>query len=189
VTKPICAEPGCTEASYARGFCQRDYNRHRNRGEFQGTNLIAPHDITGRRYGLLVAIRREGKLWICRCDCGATRRATVSALNAGDYRHCGNRSLHRNNVNAGYRTVHTRLEAQFGKASTYPCVDCGYQAAEWSYDGTDEQQVGKSSAYSRDLGHYQPRCVQCHTDYDMKHGQRGIVAGRLHRRPARRLPG
>lgn len=46
-------------------------------------------DITGKRYGHLVALyptekRRHGNVvWICKCDCGNLREITVANLNAG----------------------------------------------------------------------------------------------------------
>lgn len=180
-----CIADGCTKPNFARGLCTTHYSRQRNNGDFRHQPLNAPHDITGKRYGQLVALRKEGKQWLCQCDCGGTRLSPVGMLNAPDgYRHCGNREIHRHRVNAGYRAVHTRLEAAFGKASNYSCVDCGAaRAAQWSYDGTDENQVGGNNAYSYSLGHYQPRCLDCHTAYDMQYGLRGVVNGTLKRRP------
>src|SRR6476619_7132131 len=40
-----------------------------------------------------------------------------------------------------YRTAHDRVVRQRGRASEYACVDCGYQAAHWSYDGTDPEEL------------------------------------------------
>jgi len=49
-------------------------------------------DITGKRFGKLVAIRTIGKkrgayLWLCKCDCGNTTEVTSSKLNRN--RSCG----------------------------------------------------------------------------------------------------
>ncbi len=51
-------------------------------------------DITGQRFGRLVAIRPIGKrgkgfAWLCRCDCGQTREATAAQLLEGIVRSCG----------------------------------------------------------------------------------------------------
>jgi hypothetical protein len=51
-------------------------------------------DITGQRYGALVAVRflrRQGHktVWLCRCDCGAQTEASLHALVAGDRISCG----------------------------------------------------------------------------------------------------
>lgn len=54
-----------------------------------------PRDITGRRFGRLVAIRPVGKdihrniLWLCRCDCGGTRIIAASPLISDCYHSCG----------------------------------------------------------------------------------------------------
>lgn len=53
-------------------------------------------DITGKRYGKLVAIYPLGRtdesgsmLWSCRCDCGNEVNASVSCLNKGNNKSCG----------------------------------------------------------------------------------------------------
>lgn len=52
-------------------------------------------DITGKRYGKLVAIRpteerRFGKVvWECKCDCGNTRYVASSELQNGHVKSCG----------------------------------------------------------------------------------------------------
>lgn len=52
-------------------------------------------DLTGQRFGHLVAIRPEGRsddgkvLWICRCDCGNTATVRSSLLNSGHTKSCG----------------------------------------------------------------------------------------------------
>lgn len=51
-------------------------------------------DITGQRFGLLTAVRREkskgGKTqWLCVCECGHTKIAETSMLKAGKTWHCG----------------------------------------------------------------------------------------------------
>lgn len=56
-------------------------------------------DITGERYGRLVAIRPVGEkqypcgakltLWECECDCGNTVSVTLSSLTTGNTKSCG----------------------------------------------------------------------------------------------------
>ena len=52
-------------------------------------------DLTGQRFGRLVAIEISGKnryghrLWLCRCDCGRTTCAVTGALRGGLIRSCG----------------------------------------------------------------------------------------------------
>jgi len=69
----------------------------------------------------------------------------------------------------GYQGAHRRVHALRGKAEEHICVDCGTQARHWSYDHADPaerlcSQLG--SPYSLDPGHYQPRCLSCHTRFD-----------------------
>lgn len=55
-------------------------------------------DLTGRRFGRLVVIERQGTqkdawhydpLWLCRCDCGTECLITGPALRYGKTRSCG----------------------------------------------------------------------------------------------------
>lgn len=53
-------------------------------------------DLTGRRFGRLVAMRptgesnpKKGRLWECRCDCGNTRIVPAAYLLEGEVRSCG----------------------------------------------------------------------------------------------------
>ena len=62
-----------------------------------------PIDITGMRFGRLVAIRevddpRKDTYWLCECDCGNTIIVTSSSLRNGNTRSCG--CLHRDRLAA-----------------------------------------------------------------------------------------
>jgi DNA-binding XRE family transcriptional regulator len=48
-------------------------------------------DITGQRFGRLVAVTRTtgGASWLCQCDCGNTTVSFVSYLRSGHTRSCG----------------------------------------------------------------------------------------------------
>lgn len=52
-------------------------------------------DISGMRFGRLIAIKRVGadehrrSLWMCVCDCGKETVATLAALNTGHRTSCG----------------------------------------------------------------------------------------------------
>lgn len=72
-----------------------------------------------------------------------------------------------------YAGAHTRLALTKGKARHHECADCNKQAAHWSYDHSDPNElvaVGLSAnpiAYSADPNHYVPRCVPCHKLFDL----------------------
>jgi hypothetical protein len=51
-------------------------------------------DLTGQRFGRLVVERREGSIdgqaaWICKCDCGGTKRVRGYQLRSGKTASCG----------------------------------------------------------------------------------------------------
>lgn len=68
----------------------------------------------------------------------------------------------------GYRGAHCRCEARFGPIGSQRCVDCGGRAADYSYTGEDSEELydERGRAYSLSPNFYQPRCRQCHHDFD-----------------------
>lgn len=53
-----------------------------------------PADLTGKRFGRLVALYRKSKpkrpiKWICKCDCGTTKPVSAYCLMNGDTQSCG----------------------------------------------------------------------------------------------------
>lgn len=55
---------------------------------------MAAQDITGQRFGRLVALRLERRadgrqFWRCACDCGAERVVNMASLKKGNTRSCG----------------------------------------------------------------------------------------------------
>jgi hypothetical protein len=74
------------------------------------------------------------------------------------------------------QVAHKNVQALRGKASEYPCVECGNQAKDWAYTGEDPQQMyGPSSGkggrdaytfYSVDPSFYRPMCASCHSKRD-----------------------
>lgn len=67
----------------------------RNGGVGGGVGGGKPIDLTGKRYGKLVAIKRVGRskdrdsLWLMKCDCGNTCVKNARSLNNGDVTSCG----------------------------------------------------------------------------------------------------
>jgi hypothetical protein len=70
-------------------LAQPDHDRHRR------ASMARPIvDITGQRFGKLVAVRRVGSrgrnpLWECQCDCGSTHQAMSVNLRSGGTKSCG----------------------------------------------------------------------------------------------------
>jgi hypothetical protein len=46
-------------------------------------------DLTGRTFGRLRAIRRDGLYWVCECACGTTKRVRDYNLTADNTKSCG----------------------------------------------------------------------------------------------------
>lgn len=131
-------------------------------------------DLAGQRFGMLVAQRmvglnRYGKaVWSCLCDCGSELSVLSNSLVSGRTTTCGCHGI----VAPSYTAAHTRVYRSRGRASDYPCVDCGGEAEEWSYDSTGvrEHEALRGNSllkYSSDLDSYSPRCVPCHRKLDL----------------------
>lgn len=61
-------------------------------------------------------------------------------------------------------TLHKRIHRKLGKASAYPCTDCGGKARDWSLETTK---------YSDDPADYRARCRKCHVKRD-GHSRNGV---------------
>ena len=93
------------------------------------------------------------------CESPACHREFMGRRSKGRGRFCSlscrpqNRCGRPQKADAGYGALHLRVHKARGKASEYPCVDCGQPAYDWSrIHGRD----GKS------IWDYQPRCRKCH---------------------------
>lgn len=69
----------------------------------------------------------------------------------------------------GLSGAHTRVSRLWGRASLYQCIECGAQAKDWAYDGTDPSQLLGSRDKNVDPGwyspypeYYMPMCRTCH---------------------------
>lgn len=52
------------------------------------------HDITGQQFGRLTAVKRlpfkrPHSVWLCRCECGRTKKVALASLRRGLTRSCG----------------------------------------------------------------------------------------------------
>jgi len=62
--------------------------------ETRGQTRGKPFDISGMKFGSLVAVKIDGKkgrqnLWLCECDCGNYHHTTVYLLKSGGVKSCG----------------------------------------------------------------------------------------------------
>lgn len=66
-----------------------------------------------------------------------------------------------------YFGAHARVKRERGPASQHICP-CGLQAREWSYDGSDpNEMVENRLRFSADPEHYRALCSRCHRQADM----------------------
>lgn len=69
----------------------------------------------------------------------------------------------------GYGAAHDRVKRIHGSASQHKCADCPAQAAHWSYNHDDPDELrAPQGAYSHKADHYSPRCVPCHKRFDLE---------------------
>lgn len=171
-----CDINGCDNLarSGTAALCAKHYHRVYRNGTLDRKPIEPRYDdVTGRRYGTLIAIRRTGQQWLCTCDCGNTRRASAGELNrTGDKNTCGTPGRHLNDF-VQYHAAHERVKRERGPASNHRCADCGRAAYHWSYDHEDPDEVVsneeriKGVAYSLKTEHYVARCVPCHKVFDL----------------------
>lgn len=137
----------------------------------------------GKRFGKLTARSRAGSskdgqaLWSCECDCGETTVVRAGQLHGGKTQSCGclgaerTREVLTKEV-VTYLSAHARVRRLRGAARTHRCFDCGGQALDWSYDGSDPADLrdsrpnGYGARYSLDPGRYVARCRACHNAHD-----------------------
>lgn len=168
-----CPVTDCPKAIHRGGYCYAHYMKNWRYGTPTPNHPRRYEDVTGQRFGTLTPIKREGIFWICQCDCGETRRASMGELNrTGQNNTCGIPGKHLSE-DVEYTAVHGRVRNLHGSARQHACVSCGEPALHWSYDHLDpEERISQAErtagiAYSLKTEHYQARCVPCHKRYDL----------------------
>lgn len=168
----MCSIDGCQSPVKRLGLCYGHYMKQWRYGDAKHQPAKRGTDITGRRYGSLVALEPATRgMWLCQCDCGVTKAIRVGDLNRGSIRSCGNRLEHPRKEVITYAAAHDRVEAHKGLARSHVCIDCGRSADHWSYDHTDPDEMHEYDGryllpYSTDPQHYDPRCISCHRRFD-----------------------
>lgn len=141
-------------------------------------------DITGKRFGTLVAVRptnvrSNGNMqWECLCDCGKTHIADIQHLKNGKIKNCGckpsntkdfgtssfNRVLKAYKTNARKRNLEFSLtEEEFRNITSNNCYYCGVTPSMSTY-------ADKSNGYyiyngvdrvDNSMGYVSGNCVPC----------------------------
>lgn len=163
-----CSIDGCTKSPRKRctsGPCEMHYYRRRRTGSYEVAR-------TWHRLGVCSVAgcgQREKLRGMC------TKHGTRD-LRHGDPRIVKTPPGQPMETNPAWRgdevnyfSWHQRLASMQGRAAEYSCVDCGHQAAHWSYDhaAVDEKIDHRSGLpYTTDPDHYSPRCHRCHMQFD-----------------------
>lgn len=159
---------------------------------------MTAYDLTGRRFGRLVAIRIVGKskggtaMWECQCDCGNTHITKSSSLLSGDTKSCG--CLHREQLRER-KTIHglkhTRLYSVWNKMKQrcHNENDKSYKnyggrgikvCSEWRYDFQSFYDWALANGYQEGLtidrknndGDYEPGNCRWATDAEQNLNKR-----------------
>lgn len=170
-----CIIDDCTSPRYQRHrYCGSHYMKWYRYGDPHYKHSYGFKDLTGKRFGSLVARERIGNKWRCDCDCGETCVAPVADLNRAMRVTCGIKANHHRD-DIGYGTAHDRVRALKGSASNHPCLGCNSPAHHWSYDHQDPHELTSEAAHTAGLSyslnpkHYGPRCASCHRRFDIEY--------------------
>lgn len=168
----LCPVEGCVKDVFRGGYCYGHYMKNWRYGTPTPKHKPRWKDLSGKRFGTLVAVERLNGKWRCECDCGGERFVSVGDLNRyGDRNTCGVEGKHFSEF-AGYGAVHDRIRRYRGRADSNQCFDCGDVARQWSYDHECPRErvqevAGYMVSYSPDMRRYVPRCVSCHKLFDL----------------------
>ena len=159
-------------------------------------------DLTGKRFDRLVAIKPsgkknyEGRLWVCKCDCGNYTEATARGLNGGRITSCGCKRMehitklgksHQGKNNPLYNhtltdderatTLFQRTSAQYKnirnetlKRDNFECVVCGSNERVVAHhlDGFDKHKDKRF-----ELDNLVTLCGDCHKEFHHTFGYGG----------------
>lgn len=170
LTWPICTAEGCTTKvrSAQADYCEMHYGRIRRNGHL---DRVAPEYRESRGICTIAGCDSadRGPHGLCDVHYARLQRNGHPLALRGMSRGAGSDSPSWRGADIKYNAAHTRVRAERGPARHHRCIDCGNQAAHWSYDHTDPEEcraeVGLS--YSTKPEHYDPRCVPCHKTFDL----------------------
>lgn len=129
-------------------------------------NGVKPKDITGNRYGMLVAIKRDekrstnasGSYWICKCDCGRATSVRIGDLGSGNTKSCGCRERMKHNMS--YSRLYGVWESMKQRCNNPNCDHYDVYGGrgikvcdEWNNDFSAFQLWAEANGYDSDAPH------------------------------------
>ena len=171
MSNSTCSIDGCGRGHLAHGLCSMHYARLRRLGEAGSAGSMRaggagdPCKVDGcsRDYLAIGFCKLHYQRWAKWGD--PMKDDTESRHGEGHPLWVGD--------SASYHTAHRRIFYKRGSTAGHECVDCGEEAAEWSYDHNDpHEKQGLCTrgiqvlTYSPDPYHYSPRCRPCHRKFD-----------------------
>jgi hypothetical protein len=168
----ICRFEGCERLVHARGWCRMHWRRWRRTGDPGGKSAKHGEHVKEqkRSVGQRCAVAICDELAVRRIWCNAHYRAWLKYKDPLEDRTVyGAENPSWRDWNISYETMHAiRLLQSRGRASEHPCIDCGAQAKDWSYNNAADIELidewGKR--YSFVVSDYDPRCKPCHNRFD-----------------------
>lgn len=163
-----CSVDACERPVAARGWCTLHYYRWKRTGLLEVPAPVDPGcaiEDCDRPHGRRGWCKLHYERWLSNGD------PMIVLPSARDFAGELSPAWHGDDVT--YSGMHIRLRRVRGVAQGLDCVDCGGQAAHWSYDHADPDEVtgtveGRSVRFSLKTEHYEPRCNRCHTLFDLR---------------------
>lgn len=160
-----CKIDGCEQESRGRGWCSKHWSRWKNNGD----------PLKVKKSGVDFNVKS-----MCSVEgCGRPNHAHLFCnMHLSRYYKHGDPTVVlpiTGRPTLGdvpqFDAIHKRLSRARGSASKYPCVDCGKDAQEWSYNQSDPAELYQAFGaaqvpYSLDINNYDPRCISCHRKFD-----------------------
>lgn len=161
-----CSVVACEEPKQGRGYCVVHYGRWKRTGDPEGLAPPRPVKLCSiegcdRKHSARGWCALHHGRWLSNGDPLVAQPSYWSATGALSPNWAGDAVT--------YSGMHIRLRRVLGTPQQHGCVDCGAEAAHWSYDHADPAELIEDGLpYSVKIGHYQPRCRSCHTKFDRR---------------------
>lgn len=170
-TCPHCGAPFIADSDYwGRKYCSIacSYAARKSRGQVERVCETCGKTFMAKR----AEVKRRGGKYCSRACYNANPPRIGSTPEAAarmriERRAEGNPAFKGNA--AGIAAAHDRVRSVRGKASDYPCVECGGVAYDWALSKGAETTYSAPRTgrkYSLRIEDYMPMCRRCHVHYD-----------------------